>query len=110
MMADLNDRDKRQLKRMYLRLEYFREGKIEIRKLIDDLDALLWNLEGVTTEWRAKFISCWADLEIVYSNALYEKKSKFNDQDIQRIEDSLSNLGGLLNSLIPREKLEDVEL
>ncbi len=110
MIADLNDHDKRQLKRMYLRLDYFHDGKIQIHKLINDMDALVGNLEEVPKEWKDKFISYWADLEIVYSNALYEERSKFDEQDVKRIEESLKNLNSLLNSLIPKEQLEDVEL
>ena len=52
----------------------------------------------------------WADLEIVYANALYEEKSKLDDQDVKRIEESLKNLHSLLESLLPRDKLEDVDL
>lgn len=109
-MVKLNSQDKRQLKRMYLRLEYFHSGKIQIRKLIDDLDALVGNLENVSEEWRKKFTSFWADLEIVYANALYEEKSKFDDQDVMRIEKSLKNLHSLLESLVPRDQLNDVDL
>ncbi len=110
MITDLSDHDKRQLKRMYLRLDYFYNRKIQIRKLIDDLNALVGNLENISKEWIDKFISYWAELEIVYSNALYETKSSFNEQDSQRIEESLKNLNSLLYSLIPKEQLEDIKL
>jgi hypothetical protein len=110
MVVSLNDRDKRQLKRIYLRLQYFRNGKIQIRKLIDDLNALVGNLENVPKEWIDKFVSYWAELEIVYSIALDDGRNRLNDQDVKRIEDSLKYLDSLLNSLIPQAQLEDVEL
>ncbi len=64
------ERERRQLRLMLDRLHRFRSGELPIGPVINDLEALLGELELVDEAWRGEFIEAWSDLEIPYAVAL----------------------------------------
>lgn len=52
------------------RLDRFKSGELAIGPVINDLEALLDQLELVEEPWRDDFIEGWSDLEIPYAVAL----------------------------------------
>lgn len=70
MAADDPLREQRQLALMQQRLADFRTGMVEIGRTVNDLEALLQALEGVSPDWRERFVDEWGYLEIAYAVAL----------------------------------------
>ena len=64
------EREERQLSLMLDRVERFRQGALGIGSVINDLEALLNELELVSDDWRGEFIDAWGELEIPYAVAL----------------------------------------
>ena len=52
------------------RLVGFRSGRIDLHQLVNDLEALLYELEQATDEWKETFIEAWGGLEIAYAVAV----------------------------------------
>jgi hypothetical protein len=64
------ERERRQLDLMSDRLARFRSGTLGIGALINDLEALRYELQSVDDAWIDRFIDAWGDLEIPYAVAL----------------------------------------
>ncbi len=64
------ERERRQLDLMGDRLARFRRGGLSIGPVINDLEALLHELESVDEAWIGRFVDAWSDLEIPYAVAL----------------------------------------
>lgn len=69
-MGDEDERERRQLDLMSDRLARFRAGELSIGPLINDLEALRYELHRVDDRWIDRFIEAWGDLEIPYAVAL----------------------------------------
>lgn len=52
------------------RLDRFKAGNLGIGPVINDLEALLSELQLADGSWREEFIEAWSDLEIPYAVAL----------------------------------------
>lgn len=68
--AEQADPERRQLLLMLDRLDRFRGGELSIGPVINDLEALLYELELVDEPWRDEFVEGWSLLEIPYAVAL----------------------------------------
>lgn len=64
------DRERRQLDLMAERIIRFRRGELGIGKVINDLVALLSELQLMDEAWRDRFVVAWSGLEIPYAVAL----------------------------------------
>lgn len=64
------ERERRQLELMNDRLDRFASGELSIGPVINDLEALLNELELVDDDWRDRFVEAWSELEIPYAVAL----------------------------------------
>jgi hypothetical protein len=62
-------REERQLVLMRDRLTAFRSGRLPLKRLIDDLEGLLWALELASDDWKDAFRTEWGELEIAYAVA-----------------------------------------
>ncbi len=101
-----NDYDLRQIGLMKERIDEYSKGDIMIDKLLGDLEALLANLKNIDAVWKSSFLYAWGILEDVYAFALYDKKSLFDDNDMQKIKEGLKRL---LN-VIGRKTWHDVDI
>lgn len=52
------------------RLARFRAGSLGIGPVVNDLEALRYELQSVDGSWIDRFIDAWGDLEIPYAVAL----------------------------------------
>jgi hypothetical protein len=68
--VEVVERERRQLRLMQDRLDRFQAGDLSIGPVINDLEALLYQLELAAEPWRDDFIEAWSDLEIPYAVAL----------------------------------------
>ena len=64
------ERERRQLRLMLDRLHRFRSGELSIGPVINDLEALLNELQLANEAWRQEFTDAWSALEIPYAVAL----------------------------------------
>jgi hypothetical protein len=64
------ERERRQLRLMLDRLDRFSRDELPIGPVINDLEALLYQLELADEAWRGDFVEGWSDLEIPYAVAL----------------------------------------
>ena len=94
MQTDHNKNQLRLMKNLIVLLE---EDKIDIRRLIDQLDALFSTLENVPKDWENAFRSAWAKLEVAYSIYLDQESEDTEELD-PIIEDALKDLSCLLDS------------
>ena len=69
-MGDEGKRERRQLDQMSDRLARFGVGELGIGHVINDLEALRYELHSVDDRWVDQFFDAWSDLEIPYAVAL----------------------------------------
>jgi hypothetical protein len=69
-MDESQEREARQLNMMRDTLKSFESDEITIASAVSSLKSLVWELEGVTENWRNDFIGEWLHLEIEYASAL----------------------------------------
>lgn len=62
--------ERRQLLLMRDRLAGFTARALSLPLLINDLEALVWELELASDDWKDGFLMEWGELEIAYSVAL----------------------------------------
>jgi hypothetical protein len=67
--GEQEERERRQLALMIDRLDRFGTGQLSIGPVINDLEALVYELELVDDGWRREFIESWSRLEIPYAVA-----------------------------------------
>ncbi|BEM87242.1 hypothetical protein SMQE08_19280 [Serratia marcescens] len=80
----LSEYDQRQLSLMEEMLDLYSSDKISLKKLIDNLEGLLFCLQSVDVEWKNEFHEHWFVLEQVYAVALFRNESiDPEDPDIQ---------------------------
>ncbi|MGV8927968.1 MAG: hypothetical protein ACOH2G_20130 [Ewingella sp.] len=92
----LSEYDQRQLSLMEDMLNLYFLDKISLKKLIDNLEGLLFCLQSVDIEWKNEFHEYWFVLEQVYAVALFRNESiDPNDPDIL---ESLKQLQCLLKT------------
>ena len=92
--------DIRQLNMMRYFLSEFSLGNINLPKLINNLEALLYCLESVDDSWKTEFHENWFVLEQVYAVSCFNKDVvASSDQDILM---SISNLNCLIGNVLDR--------
>lgn len=91
---DPSARERRQLHLMLDRLDRFKLGDLGIGPVINDLEALLGELQLAGDAWRQEFIESWSDLEIPYAVALdrLEPIPTAKDETVIAGVDALENL------------------
>ena len=92
----LNEYDQRQLALMEEMLNFYSLGKMPLKKLIDNLEGLLFCLQCVDIEWKNEFHERWFVLEQVYAVASFRNEDI--DPDDPDIQESLIQLRKLLTS------------
>ena len=65
-----SEREARQYVLMRRRIAELRSGSRDIGRVIGDLEALAWEVQEVSEEWRNRFIEAWGGLEIPYALSL----------------------------------------
>lgn len=88
--------DARQINIMKEKISLFKEGKLNIRYLIDDLEALLGCLKTVDDLWKQKFLSEWWQLEETYAVAINENKKHLDNQDEEVVRQALDKIDMLI--------------
>jgi len=92
----MSDYDARQYRHMVDLISRFENESIDIRQLIDDLDALVSTLQEPGRKWMDEFRNVWWVLEEVYSVALDRGDAFFDDEAVKLINSSIANLGKLI--------------
>ena len=69
-MDEVSERDRRQFDLMRRRVADLRSGRRDIGAVINDLSALLWELQETPEDWRQRYLEAWGNLEIPYALAL----------------------------------------
>ncbi len=93
---NINEYDKRQLSLMKETLNSYLTNKISLKKLIDDLEGLLYILEDIDIDWKNEFHEQWFVLEQVFAVALFRDEIiEPNDPDI---DSAITHLEKLLTS------------
>ncbi|HAT1617872.1 TPA: hypothetical protein I8Y09_004626 [Raoultella ornithinolytica] len=90
----LSEYDQRQLALMEEMLSLYSSDKMTLKKLIDNLEGLLFCLQSVDIEWKNEFHEHWFVLEQVYAVASFRNESI--DPDDPDIQESLKQLRRLL--------------
>ncbi len=87
---------------MLLRLQYFKNEKIGIRRLIDDLESLFNLLEDDINDsnWSDDFLSTWGVLEDEYSSLVCSDKTRFDDEQWDSIVKAVLELENLIQKKI----------
>lgn len=93
---NLSEYNQRQLSLMKEMLELYTSDKLSLKKLIDNLEGLLYCLQSVDAEWRNEFHEYWFVLEQMYTVSLYRSESI--DRADSDIQESLEKLSFLLKS------------
>ncbi|WP_297119869.1 hypothetical protein [uncultured Enterobacter sp.] len=93
---NINEYDRRQLSLMKETLNSYLTNKISFKKLIDNLEGLLYILQDIDIAWKNEFHEQWFVLEQVYAVALFRDEIiEPNDPDI---ESAIKHLEKLLTS------------
>lgn len=92
----MSDFDFRQLNLMLQIINKYKQGKIYLSWLINDIEALLNILEDCNEDWKADLRTSWFDLEQVYAYALYKEKTQLDQNDIRIIDEALLKLKTLI--------------
>lgn len=81
---------------MRQRVEDLRTGKRSLPVTIDNLSALVWELQESPEEWRQRYIEAWSDLEVPYAIALAEDQP-IPTRDDPSVIQALAELDALLD-------------
>lgn len=92
--------DLRQLTMMQGLIQDYEADKISVKKLINDLEALLNVVENIEDEWKQRFLKEWGILEDLYADQLYEKLDEMPESDKLEIELAVENIKKLINEKI----------
>ena len=88
---NLSEYNQRQLSLMKEMLELYTSDKLSLKKLIDNLEGLLYCLQSVDVEWKNELHEYWFVLEQVYAVSLYRNESiDREDSVIQELLEKLS--------------------
>lgn len=101
-MEQTSDREQRQLRLMVGRIQDFRDGKVSIGPVINDLEALLYELEEAPEPWKADFREEWFVLEISYAVALDRQQPLPGPRDHDILE-ALDRMEQLVRSRLDSE-------
>ena len=88
--------DLRQYRLMADRLTGFEKRTINLRRLINDLEALLDVLQASDETWKEVFRSEWAKLEDIYAVTLDRGENVLLPEDQKLVEKAVQNLKRLV--------------
>lgn len=91
---NISEYDERQISLMKEMLSLFESEKISLKKLIDNLEGLLFCLQSVDIEWKNEFHENWFVLEQIYAVASFRNESI--SQDDPDLLDALRHMNELL--------------
>jgi hypothetical protein len=97
------DYNQRQYQLMKQFITDFEAGTLNIRALIDSLNALLNVLQGASQEWKSSFNAEWWTLEEVYAVALDRGKTRFSQEDEDLIFEAITNMRRLLEEVMAKD-------
>lgn len=93
---NISEYDERQISLMKEMLILFESGKMPLKKLIDNLEGLLFCLQSVDVEWKNEFHDHWFILEQIYAVA------SFRNESVSEDDPDLLNALSQLNELLKR--------
>lgn len=97
----VSEREKRQYALMRQRVDDLCSGRRDISRVIDDLSALVWELEDeVPEDWFNRFKDAWGGLEIPYALAL-DAGGRLPSAADQNIVWALDELDALVSERVP---------
>lgn len=101
--SEVTERELRQLTLMLDRLNRFRSGGLALGPVVNDLEALLYELVLAEEGWRDRFVEAWSALEIAYAVALdrLQEIPTIRDPDVA---DAVTELDDLV-----RDQVRDLE-
>lgn len=99
----MNDYNQRQFLIMEHKIQSFKEKKIGIQILINDLDALLNTLKSPSQEFLDIFSSKWGVMEDIYSEGLFTNTKRIPRNLELKLNEALNDL----ENLIKKEKLKE---
>jgi len=91
----VSDYDQRQYNLMHTTIKEYKEGKLSLLELINNLSGLVNNLEVKDKMWEEEFIRFCNNLEIAFAFILEYKEERLGWID-PLIEDSLIGLSNML--------------
>jgi hypothetical protein len=94
----VSEREQREYARMRERVRLLRSGARDIGPTVNDLSALVWELQETPEEWRERFIEAWSGLEISYAVAL-DRRAPLPTAADHDIAEDLDELDSLLNEV-----------
>lgn len=92
---NISEYDERQISLMRESLRLFESEKISLKKLIDNLEGLLFCLQSVEVEWKNAFHGYWFVLEQIYAVSLF--RNEIIAKDDTDLVDALMHLNELLS-------------
>ena len=104
VFKDMLEKDKRLLNQMIASLEKFKNDKIGVRRLIDDLESLINLLNDdelrPNTDWKDMLWEEWWVLEDEYSSLVCSGKTRFDDEQWDSIVKAVLELEDLIQKKI----------
>jgi len=94
------DFDEHQLKLMKRQIEYFKEGKLELDGLINDLLFLRDALKKIDPNLEKLFTEKILDLESVYSYTLEHKMKNLSRDDEQTINEAIGDITEIISTIL----------
>jgi hypothetical protein len=96
-MSDLEpNHNSRQYKQMLHLIATYREGRVSLQALVDNLDALRRALESPSRPWLEQFEHLWGMLEDVHAVMLDRTETKQSLSDQRIVTQALDNLVPLI--------------
>lgn len=92
----MNAYDKRQLNLMTEKINLFKESKLDLGFLIQDLESLMNAFESVDIDWKKSFHSEWWTLEQIYAVALDRSDDSVFIENKELLDSSISNIEELI--------------
>lgn len=96
----------RQLNLMLQCITQFEEQQIDLRKLIDSLEALLNIMDTEEDKWKEDFLSSWGILEDIYSIAVTNQITTLKNEEVEEIERAINFLKAIITDRIKYLKVE----
>ena len=95
----------RQYELMLKTLQDYRNRKISLERLINNLDALRGVLQVPPISWLDSFEPQWGKLEDVHAMMLDEERTELDELDLKLIESALAELEPLIKSEIAHQSV-----
>lgn len=97
--TDPSERERRQYQLMVDRLRKFQEGQLHLGTLVDDLDALWWQLEETADEWKEAFREEWGVLEEVHAGVRNRADKTLAPDELWLVQQAIVKITALLRDV-----------